>query len=334
MNRDMQSGAFNNNLVSHRGNLNGPNVDIENNPKYVIEALKSFRVEVDCWFSKGKFYLGHDEPRYEIDKYFLFNSALLIHCKNLDLFMELRNSKFANIFFQDSEPVVITSKQERIIHADHFDQVKQRANSRDILVELEYGKTLKTERPARKFSTITDYPGNFLTYNTGFRKIDLLIIDIDGVMTSGKKIYDLSGTAIQKEFCDRDFTAIKRLKANGVSVCFLSGDRIVNEAMALNRGVDYYFARDSSGNIDKKNFLADLKKTYKANNIGYVGDDYYDVTIMDEVDVSFCPHDASLFAQRSADVITKSKGGEGVIAEIFDLIIEGLPEHYAVDTHK
>lgn len=322
------------NLISHRGNLDGPNINTENNPKQIIKALELFRVEVDCWFTMGKFYLGHDEPKYEIDKYFLFNSALLIHCKNLDSFMELKNSKFTNIFTQTLEPVVITSKQERIYHSDLFDQVKFKVNSKDILVELDYGKSLKHEQSIRKFSTMTNYPSNFLSHSTGLRKIDLLIIDIDGVMTSGKKVYDVSGNAIQKEFCDRDFTAIKRLKANGVSVCFLSGDRMVNEAMAANRDVDYYFARDQSGNIDKKNFLADLKRTYKANNVGYVGDDYYDVTIMDEVDISFCPRDASPLAKGSADVITKSKGGEGVIAEIFDLIIEGLPEHYAVDTHK
>jgi 3-deoxy-D-manno-octulosonate 8-phosphate phosphatase KdsC-like HAD superfamily phosphatase len=259
MKYSMLSNEFNTNLVSHRGNLDGPNVETENKPKHIIDALKLFRVEVDCWYTNGNFYLGHDEPRYKIDKYFLFNPALLIHCKDLNSFMELRNSEFVNIFIQDSEPVTITSKQERIFHSNYFDYVKENANSRDILVDLEYGKNLKHEWSNRKFVTVTDYPGNFALRTTSFKKIDLLIIDIDGVMTSGNKIYDLSGTAIQKEFSDRDFTAIKRLKANGISVCFLSGDRIVNEAMATSRGIDYYFARDASGNIDKKNCFEKLE---------------------------------------------------------------------------
>ena len=37
-----------------------------------------------------------------------------------------------------------------------------------------------------------------------------------------------------KSFCDKDFTAIKRIKAAGVKVCFLSGDENVNKAIADN----------------------------------------------------------------------------------------------------
>jgi 3-deoxy-D-manno-octulosonate 8-phosphate phosphatase (KDO 8-P phosphatase) len=329
----LQGGVFTS-LISHRGNLNGPNKDLENKPDQIIKALASFRVEIDCWYIDKNFFLGHAEPVYKIDKYFLFNPALLIHCKNLDSFLELKNSEFTNIFMQDHESVVITSKGERIFHSHSFSSVKDKANSSDILVELDYGKNLRNEMTDRKFMTITDYPDSFLLTKSNFNRIDLLIIDIDGVMTDGKKIYDKSGTSAFKEFCDRDFTAIKRLKANGIKVCFLSGDKVVNEAMASDRDIDFYFARDPSGNIDKSNFLKHLKETYNANSIGYVGDDYYDVTILDEVDVSFCPSDASLIAKRSSDIVTKSKGGEGVIAEIFEILIEGSPEFFAIDSYK
>ena len=59
--------------------------------------------------------------------------------------------------------------------------------------------------------------------------INLVILDIDGVMTDGTKVYDESHNVIYKKYCDRDFTAIKRLKDCGVSVCFLSGDKRINE---------------------------------------------------------------------------------------------------------
>ena len=50
--------------ISHRGNLDGINPELENNPKYISNALeKNFDVEVDAWFVNGKFYLGHDEPK-------------------------------------------------------------------------------------------------------------------------------------------------------------------------------------------------------------------------------------------------------------------------------
>ena len=53
-------------------------------------------------------------------------------------------------------------------------------------------------------------------------KIKLAILDVDGVLTDGKKTYDNTGLCIYKTFCDKDFTAIKKLKALGISVCFLS----------------------------------------------------------------------------------------------------------------
>ena len=70
--------------------------------------------------------------------------------------------------------------------------------------------------------------------------IKLLILDIDGVMTDGTKLYGLDGLTMGKRYCDRDFTAIKQFKASGVQVCFLSGDDKVNEQMAKTRKTDYY----------------------------------------------------------------------------------------------
>ena len=54
--------------------------------------------------------------------------------------------------------------------------------------------------------------------------IKLLILDVDGVLTDGKKYYDSKGKVVMKTFCDKDWTAIKRFKALGVQVVFLTGD--------------------------------------------------------------------------------------------------------------
>ena len=53
-------------LISHRGNLNGPNKEHENHPDYIWEALQAgYEVEIDVWWVDGKFKLGHDEPQYD-----------------------------------------------------------------------------------------------------------------------------------------------------------------------------------------------------------------------------------------------------------------------------
>ena len=74
--------------------------------------------------------------------------------------------------------------------------------------------------------------------------IQLVLLDIDGVLTDGTKIYDQQHNVIAKKYCDLDFTAIKRMKKAGVNVCFLSGDRNINEGMAEKRGIDFWYSRE------------------------------------------------------------------------------------------
>ena len=55
-------------FISHRGNLYGPNKKEENKVDYINEAIKKkFDVEIDLWFVKNNFYLGHDEPKHKIN---------------------------------------------------------------------------------------------------------------------------------------------------------------------------------------------------------------------------------------------------------------------------
>jgi len=72
-------------LISHRGNINGPDYENENKPEYVLKALESgFDVEVDVWHHDfDGIYLGHDYPKYKIEIDFLKNSRLWCHSKDL-----------------------------------------------------------------------------------------------------------------------------------------------------------------------------------------------------------------------------------------------------------
>ena len=90
--------------ISHRGNLNGKNPVLENNPKYIIEALnKGFSVEIDIWFLEGNFYLGHDEPLFKIESNFLENPKLWCHAKNLSALTSLRKLKTIYFWHQEDD---------------------------------------------------------------------------------------------------------------------------------------------------------------------------------------------------------------------------------------
>jgi len=74
-------------IISHRGNINGPLPDQENEPSYIDEAIAlGFDVEVDVRVIDGKIYLGHDDPDHEVDLDWLLHrrESLWVHCKNLE----------------------------------------------------------------------------------------------------------------------------------------------------------------------------------------------------------------------------------------------------------
>lgn len=96
-------------FISHRGNLYGPNKKLENSINYIMNALKkNFHVEIDVWFKKGKFYLGHDNPKFFISKKFLQNKKLWCHAKNLEALEALKKIN-ARFFWHQNDDAVLTS---------------------------------------------------------------------------------------------------------------------------------------------------------------------------------------------------------------------------------
>lgn len=153
-------------------------------------------------------------------------------------------------------------------------------------------------------------------------KETLLILDIDGVMTDGTKVYDTEAKVIAKRYCDLDFTAIKRFKAVGYNVCFLSGDSNINQKMAEKRNVDFYHSRTSDGTIDKKAFIPIFEERYgvKKENMIYVGDDYFDLDIINELRYTFCPINSPSIVKDSVFKVLDRRSGEGVIAVLYDYL--------------
>ena len=104
-------------LISHRGNLNGPNKERENHPDYIYEALQAgYDVEIDVWWIDGKFKLGHDGPQYDFpfDLLTNFYNKLWIHCKNMDALSYLNeldsNGSKLNYFSHEEDLGVLTSR--------------------------------------------------------------------------------------------------------------------------------------------------------------------------------------------------------------------------------
>lgn len=152
----------------------------------------------------------------------------------------------------------------------------------------------------------------------------LLILDVDGVLCR-RKTYDKDHNVLSKEFCDTDFTAIKRFIANGVPVVLLSGDAW-NEKMALKRGLTFYFAERKDRKIDKLPALWEICNKYNIlpKDTAYCGDDYFDIDILLAVGYKFCPLNA-IKEVKEISCILPVHGGNGVVAELASRY--NLPEY-------
>lgn len=103
-------------LIAHRGNTNGPNPLEENNPEYIEQAIsQGFDVEIDVRYDTfdKKLYLGHDEPQYTVDWFWLakYKSSLWIHCKNTESLFEFSHGTSGfNYFWHQEDDFTLTSK--------------------------------------------------------------------------------------------------------------------------------------------------------------------------------------------------------------------------------
>lgn len=98
--------------ISHRGNIDGKNPSLENQPDYVEGALKmNYFVEVDVWYDRNQWYLGHDEPTYRVDYSWMSKELLVLHCKNIEALEKLVEigNPLDNYFWHQDDDVTLTS---------------------------------------------------------------------------------------------------------------------------------------------------------------------------------------------------------------------------------
>lgn len=110
-------------IISHRGNLDGPKLDCENNPTYIQSALDlGFDVEIDIWYLDNQFFLGHDSPTYLVDYSWLKqrSNKLWCHVKNFNAIVELSKDSDINYFWHENDKMTLTSKGIPWCYPDNF----------------------------------------------------------------------------------------------------------------------------------------------------------------------------------------------------------------------
>lgn len=153
-----------------------------------------------------------------------------------------------------------------------------------------------------------------------FKQIELLLLDVDGVLTDGRIIYTDSGEEI-KAFHVKDGMGLRLLMNAGIKTGVVTGRRSqVVIHRCNNIGISYIF----DGIEDKGAFLDTIidRTGVAAANMAFVGDDLPDIPLMKKVGVSFAVQDAHEQVKAFCDTVTTQKGGQGAVREICEMILK------------
>jgi len=150
-------------------------------------------------------------------------------------------------------------------------------------------------------------------------KIELVLSDVDGVLTDGGMFYSEHGEEIKK-FNTRDGMGIELLKKIGVNTIFITKE---NSKISKNRAKKLN-VKIFSGIQNKEKKLKDITKMYKieSQSIAYIGDDVNDLSIMKMIGFSATPNNGVSEVKKIANYVCKHDGREGAFREFADLIIK------------
>lgn len=158
--------------------------------------------------------------------------------------------------------------------------------------------------------------------NTKFRKIKLLILDVDGVLTDSRIIYDSQGSEY-KIFNVQDGYGIELVKKRGVKVAIVSGR---SSSIIDKRAHELCIEDVYQGVNDKITILKELLIKYKLDpkEICAIGDDILDLGLMKRVGFPIAVKNARPEIKKISRYITNARGGEGAVREVVDMILGHL----------
>jgi 3-deoxy-D-manno-octulosonate 8-phosphate phosphatase (KDO 8-P phosphatase) len=154
---------------------------------------------------------------------------------------------------------------------------------------------------------------------TPLSNIQLLILDVDGVLTDGRLYFGAKGEAL-KVFHVRDGHGIKLLMAAGVQVAALSGRRSGATAARLR---ELRVPTVVQGCSDKLAAFTKLTKRLKVDplNCACIVDDTPDLPLMSAVGLAAAVADAHPVVLSAAHWIARSPGGLGAVRELCDTLL-------------
>jgi len=137
------------------------------------------------------------------------------------------------------------------------------------------------------------------------------ITDVDGVLTDGSFYYNETGKFLKK-FGAHDSDGFKIIKSLNIDICAISADKRgfgITEKRLSDMGVAVHLVSEE----ERFNWVSER---FNLDETVFVGDGYHDKLLLSKCALSFAPQNSPQIVKDSANMVTKSKGGDGVILEI------------------
>ncbi|MFH2057821.1 MAG: HAD hydrolase family protein [Pseudomonadota bacterium] len=156
--------------------------------------------------------------------------------------------------------------------------------------------------------------------NKALANIELLLLDVDGVLTDGTITYSDSGEQI-KSFNSADGLGIRLLMDSGIQVGVITGRTSkALEFRCNNLGISLLL----EGITNKAEALDKISITtgISTQKMAYIGDDLIDLPVMKRVGLAISVANACKEVKDHSDIVTINHGGHGAVREICEAILK------------
>ncbi len=158
------------------------------------------------------------------------------------------------------------------------------------------------------------------TLDERLANVDLLVLDVDGVLTDGRVIYSDRGAEVQA-FDVRDGTGLALWRRAGKRAAAITG----RGSDALRRRADELGLSPLIQQVrDKAVAFADLLKELKVDpsRVIAIGDDLPDLPVLKRAGVAVAVADACPEVREAADFVTTAPGGRGAVREVIERVLK------------
>ena len=159
------------------------------------------------------------------------------------------------------------------------------------------------------------------------REVQLLLLDVDGVLTDGTITYTHDGGE-SKGFNTQDGFGLRILQDAGVEVGLITArtsEAVTRRSSDL--GLKYVFQGAGNKNDIYEEIL--VQSGLRPLQTAYMGDDWLDLKLLGRVGFSAAPANGVPEVRQRVHYVTQKSGGRGAVREVCDLLLEArgkLPE--------